>query len=437
MAQLLLFLGGELQYSQGELDGLWQLLRVPLPWKDSCSQTSNERLRNFFLASFTPRRRVLPEKWQEMPVAYLFKTEEEHEQERREDVLRDSYIRMLDVGVLPMKAWTHILDPDGHGTVSSKDFGARSNAIGLPPKLLPRFFDAIDFTGCGFIDAKAWARAFEGRGADEQENQTTTHASNEPFRPPESVPLDILRRFAIELVAHSTYTPTWLSEGSSCRRPVSIWNADQLASGFMRVTTMKLSIGQYANQGLTSVGGGSRSGVGARLILQVRDKRLAGREAQEYLLAVADHYCPCPVRYMQVWKQQRGKPLYIWRPVPPSDAYVALGMVATVTPEPPPLDKVRCVAKSFCRPGYEAPRMVWDDSGMGGKAASIWTVNAAQVLWVVAGHQPPQETFWELANDSVTFDYTGRPSVHVVHERAVEEEMKVKRSGKKSRNYNR
>uniref|UniRef100_A0A7S1MRZ7 Uncharacterized protein n=1 Tax=Alexandrium catenella TaxID=2925 RepID=A0A7S1MRZ7_ALECA len=93
-------------------------------------------------------------------------------------------------------------------------------------------------------------------------------------------------------------------------------------------------------------------------------------------------------------------------------------MVATTTPEPPAFELVRCVAKSFCRPVAEAPVHLWDDTGSGGKPASMWLVNAPQVLWVAVGHSAPRETFWELASDSITFDYTGRPSVHVIHEKS-------------------
>ena len=31
--------------------------------------------------------------------------------------------------------------------------------------------------------------------------------------------------------------------------------------------------------------------------------------------------------FRQVWSQNRGTPLFLWRPVPPSEGFVALGMV--------------------------------------------------------------------------------------------------------------
>ncbi|CAJ1376296.1 unnamed protein product [Effrenium voratum] len=200
-----------------------------------------------------------------------------------------------------------------------------------------------------------------------------------------------------------------------CRKHVSIWAPDQLVKGLMGVTALKVSLGHYANRGFADARG-SGSGAGRRLILQVRDRRAFLNSSDEYLRAVADHYCPCPVKYRQVWSQLRGRPLYLWRPVPPNEAFVCLGMVATTSPETPPLDALRCVPKSFCRPCTQAPVQLWDDSGSGGKPASIWLVNAPQVLWASVGHNPPSEIFWELAAESISFDYTGRPSLHVVHE---------------------
>ncbi|CAJ1428496.1 unnamed protein product, partial [Effrenium voratum] len=119
--------------------------------------------------------------------------------------------------------------------------------------------------------------------------------------------------------------------------------------GLMGVTALKVSLGHYANRGFADARG-SGSGAGRRLILQVRDRRAFLNSSDEYLRAVADHYCPCPVKYRQVWSQLRGRPLYLWRPVPPNEAFVCLGMVATTSPETPPLDALRCVPKSFCRP---------------------------------------------------------------------------------------
>jgi len=212
-------------------------------------------------------------------------------------------------------------------------------------------------------------------------------------------------------VGHTAFAPVWNSEGTLCHRRVSIWSADQLVGGYTRVTALRLCVGHYANQGLGDARGGGTAGVGRREILQIRDTSWAVTGVDESLRAVADHYFPHPVKFRQVWDQQRGTPVFLWRPVPPSEAFVALGMLATTTPEEPSRESVRCAAKSLCRPVREPPVHLWDDVGGGGRPGSLWLVNSMQALWAMDSHGAPQDTAWELAEDSVFFDAAGSPSV--------------------------
>jgi hypothetical protein len=51
----------------------------------------------------------------------------------------------------------------------------------------------------------------------------------------------------------------------------------------------------------------------------------------------------------QVWSFHYGKEqtVYIWKPVPPTNDFVSLGMLATKTEDPPCLDDVHCVVRFF------------------------------------------------------------------------------------------
>lgn len=368
----------------------------------------------------TLRRRSLQEvnSWKEAPVAQLFVEPRSFARRQRERLLGQAYQRLLDAGLPPEVAFNK-LDSDADGELAAADFAAAGRVgITMPAELLLRLFETVDTARRGLISLEEWTTAFEVT----RPPAVLPGGGLEPLPPPEAVPLDVLRSIVIELVNHSSFTPVWTSEGMLCRKHVSIWAPDQLVAGIVRVTALKISVGHYANQGFSDARAGSAYGVGRRTILQVRDRRaFRGYSSQAYLQAVADHYCPRPTKYRQVWSQSRGRSLFVWRPVPPSDAFVALGMVATTTPEPPPLEEARCVPKAFCRPGAQAPAHLWDDSGSGGKPGSIWLVNSSQVLWAAVGHCPPHETAWELATESISFDYTGRPSVHVLHEPLVAE----------------
>jgi hypothetical protein len=54
-----------------------------------------------------------------------------------------------------------------------------------------------------------------------------------------------------------------------------------------------------------------------------------------------------PPQPQQVWNFHYGKDqsVYIWKPVPPSADFVTLGMVATTSEEPPPLEDIHCVVR--------------------------------------------------------------------------------------------
>ena len=61
-------------------------------------------------------------------------------------------------------------------------------------------------------------------------------------------------------------------------------------------------------------------------------------------------FCKSPVRYHLVWSQHRGgQNLYCWEPVASSEAYVGLGMIATLSDTPPSLDAMQCVPKEWVR----------------------------------------------------------------------------------------
>ena len=61
-----------------------------------------------------------------------------------------------------------------------------------------------------------------------------------------------------------------------------------------------------------------------------------------------DRFFPHPVRYHQVWSQERGqRAFFSWEAVPPEGPFIALGMIGTDDREPPPLEAMRCVHASW------------------------------------------------------------------------------------------
>ena len=101
------------------------------------------------------------------------------------------------------------------------------------------------------------------------------------------------------------------------------------------------------------------------LILELKDNSAYGLKTSEALAIVQERLLPHPVRYRQVWNFQSGtgkaKPLYAWQPIPPTSAFVAMGKLVTVTDDPPPLNAVRCVPRSWVVPSPVRPTRIWDD----------------------------------------------------------------------------
>jgi len=90
-----------------------------------------------------------------------------------------------------------------------------------------------------------------------------------------------------------------------------------------------------------------------------------------------------------VWSLDHGKnKFYAWEPIPPSDEFVALGMVGSKTEDPPKVNCVRCVPREWVK-NSETCEGIWNDSGAGGRSGSIWTINNMNLIKMKTGHDPP------------------------------------------------
>ena len=95
------------------------------------------------------------------------------------------------------------------------------------------------------------------------------------------------------------------------------------------------------------------------------------------------------MRFTLVWSQQVGTKdnlLHVWKPVPASADFVALGMVATASPDPPNLDAVHCVPLKWTVPysGIPPPRKLWESNSAQGRAVGLWQVRACLCVCVCA-----------------------------------------------------
>ena len=74
-------------------------------------------------------------------------------------------------------------------------------------------------------------------------------------------------------------------------------------------------------------------------MFELRDHSVLPMQRSKYNAAVTAKLFPRPLRFRLELEHTKGeKALYVWSAVSPSPRFVALGMVATCTPEPPGLD---------------------------------------------------------------------------------------------------
>eukprot|EP00298_Acanthocystis_sp_HF-20_P012235 c19785_g1_i2.p1 GENE.c19785_g1_i2~~c19785_g1_i2.p1 ORF type:complete len:774 (-),score=356.75 c19785_g1_i2:62-2122(-) len=215
--------------------------------------------------------------------------------------------------------------------------------------------------------------------------------TNETDKP--EIMLETLKLVKIKVHKQEKFVQVWNSHGTMSRTSVSVWAPD-IDLGLLIRNKRRICLGYYGNSGFTSPANDKKT---SKMIIEITDTSQLRVQQSDYLQSTMDYLMPYPVRFRQIWNQQRGKePFFAWKPIPPTADFVALGIVATSTEDPPPLNSIRCVPKIWLTKSSAKPELIWDDSGTGGRAGSIWTVTSFGFISVVQGHQPPEEEFYEL-----------------------------------------
>ena len=131
-----------------------------------------------------------------------------------------------------------------------------------------------------------------------------------------------------------------------------------------------------------------------------------GAAAQGKFSGSADF--PQLAREMLTKSGGKGGALVLWKPLPPTPDFVALGMVATAhaadarEPRPPAFDAVRCVPKAWARKAT-GPEAVWQ-----GTAGTVWRTRHNLVYAAKGRHPPPM---WELPRDQFSSESPNPPAV--------------------------
>eukprot|EP00501_MAST-03F_sp_TOSAG23-6_P002429 GSMAST32.ASY1.ANO1.2538.1 assembled CDS len=218
-----------------------------------------------------------------------------------------------------------------------------------------------------------------------------------------SKPLDpaLLNDIECKLKKHKKFKLVWTSQGTSSRRKGTCWTPDLTAINKINALhrpKQAICLGHYAGQMDSFLKPSTKPF--PPLLFQIKDVGvgLAATGGYENIERFKETFCPVPIRYHLVWhKGTKGKnSIYCWSPVPPSAAFVALGMVCTTTDDVPTGDIMRCVPRQWVEKSSIKPRCIWDDSGTAGRRGSFWVANKLGTLFVSEGHQVPRGPFWDF-----------------------------------------
>lgn len=224
-----------------------------------------------------------------------------------------------------------------------------------------------------------------GPGEEEEDDAAIADVPQSPGACSEEMALRLHEgRWSVRLVPHGKFGPIWSSAqvpGEEAR-PFGVWRPDfrataasSLQQGLRSLVGAKQNarhfvLGDLAVRGLDAPAEG--------LVLQVKPSKSPpkGRGMGLALDAWLARFLPRPVAYRLLWHDRRGaartagscaeigpagggEGLYVWRPVPPSEVFVAVGAVVTTDgSEPKGLD-VRCVPKTWLVRGDTLGPALW------------------------------------------------------------------------------
>lgn len=377
----------------------------------SLQQVPEEDRLQFWLDSRACRRRPqMP--WQQLPLAKLFVTADAYK-----DLAIRATISRVRYALAQKRLWAadafQKLDTNGSGDIAAVELFEGLRWLGVADQgnvtvqQLEEVFQHIDADRNGSLTLEEFKAVFSLDGLDtanfaeaaQADDEGPTKVEDGPapasaavqplgLRLPPPPAMRDKGRFRVELQDHSGFQRVWTTEGTLSEQPLSIWKPVNLTASFARKVSERICLGYYAQADFNA----PRNCHIAEVVDESGSFFFGGGNRQE-LRNFIDSVFPRPVQFRLVWEKRSGKePLQVWEPIPPTEAYIALGVVATTggTAKPPtPEDcDIRCVPQSWTH-HVSALRKTWTDAGTGGEPATFWTSLRSElaVFAVAAGAQ--------------------------------------------------
>jgi len=192
-------------------------------------------------------------------------------------------------------------------------------------------------------------------------------------------------RFKVKFHKHTSFRPVW-SDGS-----LSIWAASELIP---RGSFIGLKRGSNAVKERVVWSHYVSTSKPTVHLVEVTDEQHSGffaKHPRDELNRFLGTFFPHPTGFRQIWRSKdKSNTLYIWVPLPPSNDYVAGGMVCTTVDEAPEPQELRCMPRFWAQPGpSEFLYKAWSSTGPEGLEASMWLRGDTGVLQLSTSEEPP------------------------------------------------
>ena len=282
------------------------------------------------------------------------------------------------------------IDSDNDGLISVEDFKAAFHEEGDEEEVL---------NTCGDLEEGVDPMSVDIPQRKISELSAALNADDEMVNAIE-LPDELVRQYKLKLGnCTEKLKKVWENSGGGGggRAALSVWSPTFGADG----SRFFIKVGDYASSSYSK----PREAVFLRL--RHTDAGAFMNADDKVLMAdLVSKFAPYPKRYHMVWSQRGtsgdtdgGGPvesIYFWKPVPRSDRYVAMGMIATTSDEPPPLEAVHTVPRKWVVPTTMEPIQIWNDEGSGGRPGSVWAINECGLIAATKGHAPPSALFYSL-----------------------------------------
>jgi hypothetical protein len=211
------------------------------------------------------------------------------------------------------------------------------------------------------------------------------------------LPMSILGQIKVKVKKLEKCDEVWRSAGIATKFKTSIWE-DRTGSHHMLGgrNRLRVNLGHFCSSAFTAP-------KGDRYTLEITDLSVNAVQHSKWLALTVKQVLVHPSRFHRVWGIQTGNsPLFVWEPIPPSEEFIALGMVATLTEEPPAVRSVHCVPREWCDQAMDLNKMIWSDAGASGKPGSLWAVGTLGLLAASQGTVAPGKFSWQLKQGRFT-----------------------------------